>query len=110
MEVSDIRMVSPGVNWDDHILSFNLYGAGLGLKYYLTPRSFFVSGSLSLARLNYQSMDSYFPDGSTGDTSHWGAWARFAVGREWPVTPNWSVGMAGELQIGRMGQGAGPAT
>jgi hypothetical protein len=66
---------------------------------------------VSVARLRYESTASYFPDGGTGDTSQWGVWTRVAVGREWPVSPNGSIGMAGELLIGRMAQGdhSGPA-
>lgn len=75
------------------------------LKYYLTPKRLFLSGSVSVARLRYASSDSYYADGVKGDTSHWGVWTRVAVGHEWPVSPYGSIGVAGEFQIGRMGKG-----
>lgn len=112
VEVSWIPTLTSNVNSGSvHMLHFDLYGAGLGLKYYLTPRRFFLSASLSLARLQYESTGSYYADGSTGDTSSWGVWTRLAVGQEWPVSPYWSLGIAGEFQIGRMDQGdhASPA-
>jgi hypothetical protein len=104
-EASYISMRDP--HTDDsfgHIFDFHLYGAGLGLKYYLTPRRFFLSGSVSVARLRYESADIYNSDGSTSGLSRWGVWGRLAVGQEWPVSPNFSVGVAGELEIGRMAQ------
>jgi hypothetical protein len=105
-EGSYISMTDPGTNDSyEQVRSFDLYGAGLGLKYYLTPRGLFLSGSVSVARLRCQGTASYYSDGTSGDTSHWGVWTRVAVGHEWPVSPYGSIGVAGELHIGRMGQG-----
>ncbi len=105
-EASYISMIDPAINDADvQVPSFNLYGAGLGLKYYLTPRRLFLSGSVSVARLRYASTASYYADGVNGDTSHWGVWTRVAVGHEWPVSSYGSIGVAGEFQIGRMGKG-----
>jgi hypothetical protein len=104
-EVSYISMLDPRASDSSgRIFGFHLYGAGLGLKYYLTPRRFFLSGSVSVARLRYEGEESSYPDGSTGGLSSWGVWGRLAVGQEWPVSPDLSVGVAGELEIGRMAQ------
>lgn len=104
-EASYISMRDPQADVSfGHIFEFHLYGAGLGLKYYLTPRRFFLSGSVSVARLSYESDELYNSDGSTNGLSRWGVWGRLAVGREWPVSPDFSVGVAGELEIGRMAQ------
>lgn len=111
-EASYISMIDPGINDSDvQVPSLNLYGAGLGLKYYLTPRGLFLSGSVAFARLRYGSTASYYADGVTGDTSHWGVWTRVAVGHEWPVSRYGSIGLTGEFMIGRMGKGehASPA-
>src|SRR5437868_11264823 len=100
-ELSDLHMFGPSANANDnHLFSLDLYGAGLGLKLYLTPRAFFLSGSASLARLH----DEGFIDSnlSLNETSHWGVVGRFAAGREWPISPRWSLGAAGELQLGTM--------
>ena len=100
-EASYISMRDPHAG---HIFDVRLYGAGLGLKYYLTPRRFFLSGSVSVARLRYESDEIYNSDGSSGDLSRWGVWGRLAVGQEWPVSPDFSMGVAGEFEIGRMAQ------
>jgi len=99
-ELSDIHMFGPSCNVSDRLFSLDLYGVGLGLKLYLTPRAFFLSGSASLARLHYEGLS--FTDGNLSETSHWGVLARIAVGKEWPVSPSWSLGAAGELQLGTM--------
>jgi hypothetical protein len=97
-ELSDIHMFGPSAN--DHsalLYSLDLYGVGLGLKYYLTPRSFFLSASASLAQLNYEA--------SFSETSRWGVLARLAFGKEWAISPSWSLGAAGEVQWGSMDVG-----
>jgi hypothetical protein len=90
----------------DQLLALDLYSAGLGLKYYLTPRGFFLSGSVSLSRLHYHGgFDAYAAGDTISETSHWGVTARLSAGKEWSVSPRWSVGFAGELLLGRMGLG-----
>jgi hypothetical protein len=104
-ELADIHVLSPACNLgDEQLFSLDLYGAGLGLKYYLTPRRFFLSGSVSLARLQYRGIYTYLQE-RISETSHWGALGRVSAGRAWPVSPNWSMGVAGELQLGRMATG-----
>lgn len=103
-ELSDIHMFAPSCNASALPYSLDLYGVGMGLKAYLTPRAWFLSGSASLARLHYEGL----PDVSGypfSETSHWGVLARAAVGREWPISPSWSLGAAVELQYGRMAVG-----
>jgi len=89
---------------DDHMLLFtsgnssdatrlDLYGAGLGLKLYLTPL-FFVSASGSLARLRLEHHAAGTED------SHWGAMARLSAGLEWPVSARWSAGIGVQYQFG----------
>ena len=100
-ELSDIHMFNPSPNGHESILySLDLYGVGLGLKSYLTPREWFLSVSGSLAQLHLEGLDdSDFP---LSETSRWGVLARVAVGREWPISPSWSLGVAGEVQFGTM--------
>lgn len=100
-ELSDLHMSGPSPNLaDNHLFSLDLYGVGLGLKLYLTPKAFFLSGSASLARLHYEGItDTRF---SVDETSRWGVVGRIAAGREWPVSATWSLGAAGELQLGTM--------
>jgi hypothetical protein len=97
-ELSDIHMFAPSTNGGDTLVySLDLYGVGLGLKYYLTPRSFFLSASASLAQLHYEA--------SFSETSRWGVLARLAFGKEWAISPSWSLGAAGEVQWGSMDVG-----
>jgi hypothetical protein len=97
-ELSDIHMFAPSTNGGGTLVySLDLYGVGLGLKYYLTPRSFFLSASASLAQLHYE--------GSFSETSRWGFLARLAFGKEWAISPSWSLGAAGEVQWGAMDVG-----
>ncbi len=35
-------------------------------------------------------------------SSAWGLTGRFSVGKEWWVSSNWGLGLAGELLLGRM--------
>lgn len=100
-EVSDIHMVGPSANvGDDRLYGLDVYGAGLGLKVYLTPRAFFLSVSGSLARLHDEGLTN--TDFQLSETSRWGVMGRLAAGREWPLSPSWSVGAAGELELGTM--------
>jgi hypothetical protein len=88
----------------DMLLALDVYGAGLGLKYYLTPERLFVSASGSMARIHYGGA------ANISETSRWGVVTRLAVGKEWPISPSWSLGVAGELQLGEVGQPYHPAS
>jgi hypothetical protein len=89
---------------NDHMLLFDAqlsydytlldrFGAGLGLKYYVTPRFFLsASGSVVRLRLGHQV--------GSADTSRLGPMARVSAGLEWPVSSKWSVGLAAEYQYG----------
>jgi hypothetical protein len=100
-ELSDIHMFNPSPNGhESRLYSLDLYGAGLGLKYYLTPRAWFLSVSGSLAQLHLEGVT--YGDSFLSETSRWGVLARAAIGREWPVSPSWSLGVAGEVEWGTM--------
>lgn len=100
-DLSDLHMFGPAANDNSQRLySVDVYGAGLGLKVYLTPRAFFVEGAGSLARLHYEGLT--YTNFALSETSHWGVVGRVAAGREWAVSPSWSLGAAGELQLGTM--------
>jgi hypothetical protein len=103
----DVHMVQPSsTNSYLHLSALDLYGAGLGVRYYLEPKSFFVSGAVLASRLTYDgTSDAIVNDSAFSETSHWGGIARFSVGKEWAVSSDWTVGIAGELLLGRMGQG-----
>ena len=76
----------------DNLSSLNLYGLGPGLKYYFKSTNVFLSGTLLLSRLGYTDTES----------SHWGVTGRFSIGKEWWVSPSWSLGLTGDVLLGRM--------
>jgi len=100
-DLIDLQMLSPSANDNAQNLNgLDVYGAGLGLKLYLRPRTYFVEGSASLARLQYQGLtDTHF---ALSETSRWGVLGRVAGGREWAISPRWSLGVAGEVELGKM--------
>ena len=100
-DFTDLHMFGPAANDNaQRLFSLDVYGAGLGVKVYLTPRAYFVEGAVSLARLHYEGLtESNF---GLSETSHWGVLGRVAAGREWPVSRSWSLGAAAEFQLGTM--------
>ena len=72
--------------------TLDLFGFGPGLKYYLNPTNAFLSGSLLLSTLSY----------GEAEKTHWGVTGRFSMGKGWWIAPNWSLGLAGEVLLGRM--------
>ena len=58
-----------------------------------------VAGSTSISRLHVD----YATSGWEDETSLWGILGRLSVGRQWRASRDWSLGLAGELLLGRMG-------
>jgi hypothetical protein len=106
-ELYDVRVSDPGQSYRS-VADLELYGAGPGVKYYLTPKGFFVAGSVLLSRLRFKSSEYVGLDPTEGHTTRWGATSRFSAGQEWPVSPRWSFGITGELLVGAMGRGDDP--
>ncbi len=72
--------------------SMNFYGFGVGATYYFMPVNVYVTGSLGAG---YVSFDI---DGSDEDlSSDWGFSMNFAAGKEWWVSDNWGLGVAGQF-------------
>jgi len=42
------------------------------------------------------------------ETSNWGVTGQLSAGKEWWVSSNWGLGIAGELFLGRMAGGSEP--
>jgi hypothetical protein len=76
--------------------TLDLRAAGLGVKVSLPRPDIFVAASTSISRLHIDYTT--WPD----ETSRWGVLGRLSVGRQWSASPNWSLGLAGELTYGRM--------
>jgi hypothetical protein len=95
-------LVPRGVDGDFE--NFDLQGFGPGLKYYLMPINIFFSGSLLLSRVSLQ--NGYGGDARVpliiSETSPWGVTGRISAGKEWWVSADWGLGIAGEFLLGRM--------
>jgi hypothetical protein len=70
----------------------SLAGIGPQLTYYFMPVNVYLSGTVALTRLTSEQ------DGAEG-SSDVGVGARFAVGKEWWVSDNWGLGVAGHLGL-----------
>lgn len=81
--------------------SYGLVGLGPGVNYYFMPVNIYLSGSLLLARLAADN-----GNGSTGN-SDWGLAGKFQAGKEWWVSENWGLGIAGMLLAGSNPAGGG---
>jgi hypothetical protein len=68
-------------------------GLGPGLAYYLDGNAY-LSGTLLLAKLSSSNENS----NTTGE-SDWGFGGALAGGKEWWVSDNWGVGVAGQLAL-----------
>ena len=78
--------------------TLDLRAAGLGMRFHLPGPDIFVAGSASISRLHVD----YATSGWEDETSLWGILGRLSVGRQWRASRDWSLGLAGELLLGRM--------
>jgi hypothetical protein len=84
----------------------SLAGIGPGAAYYLVPANLYFSGTVALFRLTkgYRG-----PSSGSRSESHGGAiitdrgiGAAFMVGKEWWVSMNWGLGLAGIVHVASM--------
>ena len=66
----------------------SMVGIGPELTYYFMPVNVYLSGTVAATRLSLK------VNGQDGD-SEWGIGARLALGKEWWVSENWGLGLAG---------------
>ncbi|HEY0706170.1 MAG TPA: hypothetical protein VGG33_05200, partial [Polyangia bacterium] len=76
--------------------SASLVGVGAGLAYYL-PNNIYVSGTLAFTQISLMDED----DEEIADTE-FGPGLSLVVGKEWWVSENWGLGIAGQLYAARM--------
>ena len=77
--------------------SATLGGFGVGLTYYFMPVNIYLSGAL--AAMIFEMDDN---DGNKVFTSDAGLGFQGMVGKEWWVSPEWGLGVAGELTVASM--------
>jgi hypothetical protein len=85
-----------------YLTDLDLISVGPGLTYYVPGINAFASLSASLSQLGYRNgtpMDTRY---GTNRTSDWGMTGRLCLGKEWWVSSNWGLGVAGEVLYGHM--------
>lgn len=76
----------------------NLFGLGIGVAYYLMPVNVYFSAALSASWLELD-------DSNSNDTlfqTNTGVGFQGMVGKEWWITQDWGIGVAGELTLATM--------
>ena len=80
-------------------LDLTLFGFGPGLAYYFEPINLYLSGTLTLTQISFSDTNSAVPLDSTS----LGIGFSFMVGKEWWVSPDWGIGIAGQVHVATMG-------
>ena len=84
--------------------SVNLFGIGPGLAYYLEPLNMYFSGTLAFSQVTASNTSSNSSDSANAnqDWTEMGIGASFMVGKEWWVSHDWGLGVAGRLHLASM--------
>ncbi|HEX7509005.1 MAG TPA: hypothetical protein VF550_19685 [Polyangia bacterium] len=75
-----------------------LFGFGPGIAYYFEPVNLYLSGTLTFTQIDF----SYTGTSAPADSTNLGIGFSFMVGKEWWVTPDWGIGIAGQFHIATM--------
>ena len=75
--------------------TLNLTALGPGVAYYLEPLNLYFSGALSFSRVSGREDDS----DDSFDLTDMGVGGNVLVGKEWWVSANWGLGVAGMLHL-----------
>jgi len=94
LDVSAVSTPDPkaklnGTDISSSVSSSSTSLVGIGMTYYF-PSNFYLSGAVGMAESRYKS------DGSTNKTDR-GYGANVMVGKEWWVSDNWGLGLAGQF-------------
>ena len=79
-------------------LDVTMFGFGPGITYYLEPANVYFSGTLAISKVSFS--DTSYGD-SAGETD-FGVGLSFMCGKEWWITPDWGIGLAGRLHWANM--------
>ena len=77
-----------------------MFGLGPGIAYYLEPANVYFSGTLAISKVSFSFTDVDYDD-SAGETD-FGIGLSFMCGKEWWVTRDWGIGIAGRLHWASM--------
>ena len=79
-------------------LDLTLFGFGPGVAYYIEPVNLYLSGTLTFTEISFSDTNTAQPL----DNTNLGIGFSFMVGKEWWVTPDWGIGIAGQFHIASM--------
>ena len=85
-----------GVEADTMDTSVGVFGFGAGLAYYFMPSNLYLSLTLAAAMLQAD------VDGEKVAETDLGFGANFLIGKEWWVSDQWGLGLAGQFFLGKM--------
>jgi hypothetical protein len=100
-EFHQIRLRHPESS--GYLTDLDFISVGPGVTYYLPGLNLFASLSASLSKLSYRNGTPTDTRYGTDRASDWGMAGRLSLGKEWWVSDNWGLGLAGEVLYGRMG-------
>ena len=95
--VSDPTLEYNGQSGTASGLTASMMGFGPGIAYYIDPNLYF-SGTLLFTRLSFSDSNSNEDVASTD----LGFGAGFTVGKEWWISRDWGIGLAGQFMVASM--------
>lgn len=88
-----------GADFETEDASASIAGVGVGLAYYL-PANVYFSGTLAASQLRF-TQD--YGDGTTDEyETDFGPSFTGQIGKEWWVSDNWGLGLAGQILVGSL--------
>jgi hypothetical protein len=70
--------------------SLTMFGIGPELTYYFMPNNVYLSGTVALTRMTFNSS-------GNDATTDWGVGSRVTLGKEWWVSNHWGLGLSGHI-------------
>lgn len=92
---SDPKIEMGGSEFDTDDTTAGIFGFGVGLAYYL-PSNVYFSGTIAATQLSVQ------VEGEDAAESDFGPGFSGMIGKEWWVSDNWGLGIAGQLLVASM--------
>jgi hypothetical protein len=80
----------------------NLFSIGPGVAYYLEPMGLHFAGTLTFSQLTYNERGGSSSSESSNDLTDMGVGIKALFGKEWWVSTNWGLGVAGQLHVASM--------
>ncbi len=80
-------------------LDLTMFGFGPGVAYYIEPINLYLSGTLTFTQISFSDTNTAAPL----DSTNLGIGFSFMIGKEWWITPDWGIGLAGQIHVATMG-------